>query len=166
MHILELPEDILFYKIFSIAPQLGTTCKKLYSFLPKENKNLLFPIVKPIQNNSNVWIYVDTIIESNNNNFNLQLVFQKKEINFIYLNKIIEEPAVQSLSLSNNHPLFLEIKKFFLVFIHDKNINLKNWKYFNQFNHIMNEHSYGNKMFVNFIWEDSIIVSFLFFLYH
>ena len=171
MLLLELPNDILYNRILSLAPQLATTCKNLYKLLPKNNK-YYFPIIYNNQTSktnqkNDLWIYKEVIVENNfAEEYKIKFIFLQKELNFDYLNELIIHPNTQRLSLHCNHPIFIEMKKFFSILISENNISFTHWKYYHTFINVFNQHKNQQQIFVNFSWLDSIITSFLFYLYH
>lgn len=146
-----LPDDIIIQNILPLAPQLGLTRKKYYSYLPKVNKNIIFPSVC---NNKKVYLKKD----------NLTFEYEYK-IDFNKLNQLIEDARVSSLNISTTSDIFIQIKSIFVLLLEDLNI-IDGWKYKNTFLCVKREHENNKKIFINFNWIDSFVTSFIFYLYH
>jgi hypothetical protein len=147
-----IPEEIIIQNILPLAPQLGLACKKYYEYLPKKDKNIIFP---SINNKNKVYIQKD------------YLTFEYEyKINFNKLNELIEDTRVCSLNISNTSNIFIEIKSMFISILESDLNVINNWKYKNTFLSVKRDHENNKKSFVNFQWIDSFVTSFLFYLYH
>ena len=147
-----IPEEIIIQNILPLAPQLGLVSRKYYRYLPKKEKNIIFP---SINNKNKVFIQKD------------YLTFEYEyKINFNKLNELIEDTRVSSLNISNTSNIFIEIKSMFISILESDLNVINNWKYKNTFLSVKRDHENNKKSFVNFQWIDSFVTSFLFYLYH
>ena len=146
-----IPEEIIIQNILPLAPQLGLVSRKYYRYLPKKEKNIIFP---SINNKNKVYIKKD------------YLTFEYEyKIDFDKLNQLIEDARVSSLNISNTSDIFIEIKSMFILLLEDLSI-INKWKYKNTFLCVKREHENDKKIFINFDWIDSFVTSFIFSLYH
>ena len=146
-----IPEEIIIQNILPLAPQLGLVSRKYYRYLPKKEKNIIFP---SINNKNKVYIKKD------------YLTFEYEyKIDFDKLNELIEDTRVCSLNISNTNDIFIQIKSMFILLLEDLSI-INEWKYKNTFLCVKREHENNKKIFINYDWIDSFVTSFIFYLYH
>lgn len=151
-----LPRELIIQQILPRAPQLGLASKELYQHLPRigpdQKSNMKFP---SLQNQIPIYI----------KNENLSFEYEAR-IDFSKLDELIEDENVQRLNISTKSPIFLEIKRIFEIILKNPVSVMDGWKYKSTFIQVNESHKHRKSTFVQLVWMDSFVMSFIFYLYH
>ena len=151
-----LPRELIIQQILPRAPQLGLASKDLYQHLPRigpdQKSNMKFP---SSQNKNPVQI--------KHGNLSFE---DEARIDFSKLDELIEDENVQRLNISTKSPIFLEIKRIFEIILKNPVSVMDGWKYKSTFIQVNESHKHRKSTFVQLVWMDSFVMSFIFYLYH
>ncbi len=155
-----LPRELIIKEILTKAPQLGIACKEFYEFLPKITPEQRFNVRFPSSRNKNP-------VQINNGNLSFEY---EAIIDFSKLNALIEDHNVQTLNISTQHTIFIEIKRMFEIILNNPVSIMDGWIYKSTFMYVNNTHydkcNHRKAYFTQMEWMDSFVTSFIFNLYH
>jgi hypothetical protein len=151
-----LPRELIIQQILPRAPQLGLASKEFYEFLPRIGPDQKLNMKFPSSQNKN-----PVQIKHGNLNFEYEA-----RIDFKKLDELIEDENVQRLNISTKSAIFLEIKRNFEIILKNPVSVMDGWKYKSTFIQVNESHKHQKVTFVQLVWIDSFVMSFIFYLYH